>query len=194
MSTVGRFALKVFLWLPICFGIWYFASILFAVPLAATLDAVITGLFPDLVQAVMRNGNTLLAVLRIEAVQSELSTADAGSAMAYAINPLKYGYGVPLYSALVLAIPDDEETGKLGHWLLGMLILFLLQVFGLAAEILKDLAFGMEAARVQMGFSAFGHEMLALAYQLGYLILPSLAPIMIWAGQFRRQVPDLIRS
>ena len=97
---------------------------------------------------------------------------------------------MPLYSALVLAIPDDEETGKLWRWLLGMLIIFLAQVFGLAAEILKDLAFGMEATRAQLGFSVFGHEMLALAYQLGYRILPSLAPIMIWAAQFRHQVAD----
>lgn len=38
MNPLGRFMLRVFLWLPLCFGIWYFATILVAVPLAWLLD------------------------------------------------------------------------------------------------------------------------------------------------------------
>ena len=187
MTALPRFTLKVFLWLPVCFGVWYFVSILFAVPLASALDPLITWLLPDLVQGVMRRGNALLLIQRTAALGSE--AALPVPAVAHPINPLIYGYGVPLYSALVLAAPGEDAV-KMGRWMVGMLILFLAQVFGLATEILKDLTFGIEAARAQLNLSAFEYEMVALAYQLGYLILPPLAPILIWAMQFRRQVAD----
>jgi len=193
MTSLHRFALKVFLWLPLCFGAWYFASILLAVPLASVLDALMTWIFPDLVQAVMRKGNALLVVLRTEAIGAELNAATSVPAVAYPINPLIYGYSVPLYSALVLAAPG-EDAEKMGRWILGMLILFLAQVFGLATEILKDLTFGIEAARAQLGLSSFGNDVLALAYQVGYLILPPVTPLVVWASQFRRQLADFVGS
>ena len=37
----------------------------------------------------------------------------------------------------------------------------------------------------QMGTTPLTRELLALAYQLGYLILPAVAPILIWAAFHR---------
>jgi hypothetical protein len=106
---------------------------------------------------------------------------------------LIYGYSVPFYTALVLASSGHEST-RLGYWIIGMLILFLVQVFGLAAEITKVLAFNInDEARERLGFSALGYEGLALAYQFGYLILPAVSPILIWISQFRHQLPQLIQ-
>ena len=79
------------------------------------------------------------------------------------------------------------------RWLWGMLVLFGVQIFGVSTEILKILAFGagVEAQKL-LGFSAWGYEFLALAYQLGFLVLPPVVPVMLWFGQFQDALEAII--
>lgn len=189
-NPITRFALRVLFWLPLCFGAWYFATILIAAALAAMLDVSITRILPDVVAGVARRGNDLLVLLRAEALDSAPQTVAPGSVMAHPVDAVKYGYGLPLYTALLLAAPGGESE-KMARWLAGLAILLLVQWFGLSAEILKDLVFGLEAARTRLGASELSREILALGYQLGYLILPSVTPVLVWSLQFRRYIGEL---
>ncbi|MTW23092.1 hypothetical protein GJ668_18795 [Allochromatium palmeri] len=178
------------LWLPLCFGAWYFATILIAVALAAMLDVSTTWILPDVVAGVVPQGNDLLVLLRVEALDSASQAVAPTSVMAHPIDAVKYGYGIPLYTALLLAAPGGESE-KMAHWLIGLAILLLVQWFGLSAEIIKDLVFSLESARERLGASELSREMLALVYQLGYLVLPSVTPVLIWSVQFRRYIREL---
>ncbi|MBK1720410.1 exosortase H-associated membrane protein [Thiocystis violacea] len=191
MSPTARFIASVFLWLPPCFGVWYFSSILTVLPLAWLLDAMMTGLFPDLIRAIEPHGNTVLAV--IKPALSAIRTCPAVDAdLVFEVNPQQYAYSLPLYTALVLATPC-HEWAKAGYWMIGILLLFLVQAFGVAAEVTKILAFNInEATHVRLGLSRVGYEGLALTYQLGFLILPSVSPLLIWLALFRRDLPSLI--
>jgi hypothetical protein len=63
--------------------------------------------------------------------------------------------------------------------------LVLAQLFGLGAGILKVLAFDLgDQGRPVLGFAPWGYELVAICYQIGTLILPSVAPVMLWLGQF----------
>lgn len=192
-NPITGFALRVVLWLPLCFGGWYFATILIAVALAATLDVAMTWILPDVVAGVARRGNELLVLLRVEALDPASQAVAPTSVMAHPIDAVKYGYGIPLYTALLLAAPGGESE-KMARWLVGLAILLLVQWFGLAVEILKDLVFSLEAARAWLGASELSREILALAYQLGYLILPSLTPVLVWSLQFRRYMSELANA
>jgi len=44
----------------------------------------------------------------------------------------------------------------------------------------------------QMGTTPLTRELLALAYQLGYLILPAVTPILIWAAFHRDFLSKLL--
>ncbi|MCB1782281.1 MAG: hypothetical protein KDJ34_19765, partial [Candidatus Competibacteraceae bacterium] len=44
----------------------------------------------------------------------------------------------------------------------------------------------------QMGTTPFTRELLALAYQLGYLILPAMTPILLWAAFHRDFLRELL--
>ena len=75
---------------------------------------------------------------------------------------------------------------KWARWFVGMLLLIPIQVWGISTSIIKTLAFDLgPEARAQLGFAPWGYNLIALAYQFGYLILPPVAPIAIWLGQFR---------
>ena len=181
MPSLHGFLLRILIWLPICFAGWYFASILFTMPLRGLVDLALTGSFPAVFSAVAQDGNALVIVTNLSAD----ADGRAGE-LVFSINPLKYGYCVPLFTALVLATPGVEDSRTALNWLLGMLILTATQVFGISAEALKIVAFQLNAeAREVLGFSAWGYESLALAYQFGYLILPPVAPILIWLWLYR---------
>lgn len=45
-----------------------------------------------------------------------------------------------------------------------------------------------------LSLPGWGNELLAIAYQFGYLILPPVAPIVLWVGQFQTQLAELTTS
>ncbi len=191
MSALNRFLLQVLLWLPVCFGGWYYFSILFTTPLASIVDALMTWVFPALIERVAQDGNALTVVSRL-VVSVEAGGGATTGDIVFELNPLKYGYCVPLYTALVLALPG-EEAGRTMRWVVGMIVLLAVQVFGVSMEVLKVLVFDIgKEAREILGFADWGYEGLALAYQLGFLILPPVVPIAIWFGQFQDVLPDVI--
>lgn len=193
MSALSQFLLRVLVWLPICFGAWYYLSILFTSPLASLADALLTWIFPALIERVAQEGNQLIVITRL-VVSAPADASGASGDLLFELNPLKYGYCVPLYTALVLATPGGD-TVKTMRWLTGMLILLAVQVFGISTEVLKVLAFQIsDEAREMLGFADWGYEGLVIAYQLGFLILPPVAPIMIWFGQFQDAIPDVVRQ
>jgi hypothetical protein len=93
-----------------------------------------------------------------------------------------------------MATPGDESL-KWRRWIVGVLILLLAQTWGVCFEILKTLLFnlGVEINRT-MAFSAMQTELTALAYQLGYLILPTVLPVAIWIIQSREFIKKLIKQ
>jgi hypothetical protein len=184
VNPVAGLGIRLLIWLPICFGAWYFTSILFVLPLAWSLDGITAFLVPDLVSGVRAAGNELVVQTRLEVSRSNAVGTSVGEIL-FVTNPLKYGYSIPLYTALVLAAPASDVRKPMA-WVIGMLALTLAQVFGVGTEILKTLAFGVgEEGRLRLGWSSGELEALAVLYQLGYLILPPVVPIVIWMWQFR---------
>lgn len=192
MSPIGRFALAVVLWLPICYAAWYFFSIIFTVPLAATLDALLTWRFPQMFSGIEAAGNTLMVTTALTVEHSDPARAAVGL-VRFQVHPLDYGYSVPLYTALVLAAPGNPPE-KLLRWMSGVCILFVVQIFGVGTGILKTLAFDSgEEARERLAFTALHLNLLALSFKFGYLIFPPVSPIVIWVVQFRDFVFSLTR-
>ncbi|WP_295430904.1 exosortase H [uncultured Thiodictyon sp.] len=190
-DPLRQFLLRVLFWLPVCFAAWYYFSILFTIPLAALVDALMTWSFPKLVEQVAQQGNALTVVTAVPAQAAVKGVARMGT-LVFEVNPLKYGYCVPLYTALLLATPASEAAKVIG-WLVAMLLLTAVQVFGIATEILKTLAFQLTPeAQALLGFTSLGYEGLALAYQFGFLILPPAVPIVLWFVQFRPAVSGLL--
>jgi len=192
MSVKG-FALWAAFWLPITFGGWYFSSILFVMPLADILSLLSTTLLPQLISAVEPDGNHLLVILTLEAQDTSTGTLRTGE-MLFKLNPLIYGYSIPLYTALVLASPG-EDGRRLAAWLIGAVVLLLVQALCIQSQILKVVAIDLaQETRSLLGFPNWGYEAVALFYQLGYLILPSVTPIGLWLFQFRGFVMELAES
>jgi hypothetical protein len=93
-------------------------------------------------------------------------------------NPSLYTYGLCLFTALMLASNGRHGLYKVP---LGFLILLPIQAWGISLDLLKQVAITASPEIViQTGFTAWQRELIALGYQFGNLILPTLGPVLIW--------------
>ena len=91
------------------------------------------------------------------------------------VDPARYGYGLPILLALLLAAHSGKFFRKAA---IGALLLVPFQAFTISMVLLKDLAFRSGAGGET--FTQFQLEMIAYGYQLGTLLVPTVAPIVIW--------------
>ncbi len=183
-SPVKGFMLKVLLWLPICFAVWYYMKGVIGVPTFFLVDWVMSHALPDFIKDIEFQGHLLNVVLQFTPPSLPDVKVPEGqiAEMVFSVNSLAYGYSIPLYTALILATPD-EERAKWIHWTIGFIILVLAQSWGVSFDILKTLAFRLDASlSAQLGFSSLQKELVALGYQFGYLILPAVTPLILWIG------------
>lgn len=191
-SPVGGFFLRVLLWLPLAFFAWYYTAALLTLPVTLVVDAVLTAAFPELVRAVEHAGHSVDVVTALTLAEAGIVHPQAERGLlVFSVNPLIYEYSIPLLFALVLASPGSEGR-KLAVMGIGLLVLLPVTAFGVAMDILKSLAFGYgPQVSAALGAGPMLRNLLALAYQLGYLILPAVVPLVIWMVSYRDFVSEL---
>jgi hypothetical protein len=182
MPSIKLFLLKVTLWLPVAFGAWYYLSVMHVAPIAWLSDAGLAGLFPEVFSGVRQSGN-LLEIDTVIDASAIGNTAAAGGTIAFEINPLIFGYGLPLLTGLILASPGQLEN-KIFKILGGGLILLPFQVWGVSFDALRTVYFGLGQGVAELAHQGAGlpPDAVALGYQLGFLILPAVTPILVWVG------------
>lgn len=171
------------IWLPLCLAAWYYLSPILAPWLALPAQAVLTTFLPALITGIETLGPNLEVVTTLPTQTGQIS-----GVLVFVLNPLKYSYSLPLYTALVLAVTVEDDWDKLLGWLLGVMILSAAAVAGISVEIVKILSFELgDQARAQLNFSQWHYDLTVLGYHSSTLILPSVLPVMLWLGQFGGQ-------
>ena len=172
--SLRKFVLHSFLWLPLCFAAWYFSAPYHGA-VAGWFARVWVDLFqPGIVSALEHQGIDLVFVTTIK-VRS--ATGDP-AVLLPEVNPLLYSYGLALFVALMLA-------ARAGFWktLAGVAMLLPFQGWGIAFDFLAQVGIKLgPAVAAQAGVSGWRVEAIALGYQVGALILPSLVPVVMWAA------------
>jgi hypothetical protein len=194
-SPVPRFVMKVLFGLVLCLFVWFALAPAVTWPLAVMVDLLMGWLFSDQIAAVELVGNQLDVVTRIPLPPEMLTQYPGGLAgdLVFTLNPLIYSYGLPLFSALVLATPGSEGM-RWQQWLTGLPLLLIGQAWGVSLDILKTLLFtlGPQVA-AHLSFSPPQQEATVLGYQLGALILPPVLPLAVWIVMNRDFLASLIR-
>jgi len=185
--SVKGFLFKIIIWLPLTFVAWYFLTpaILYIV---AMLTKSILMLIASHAIVDIESQNRVLEV--ITQFASSNKGMDAG-ALTFSVNAMKYGYGLAVFTAMILASPD-KLSSKLQNFYIGALILIIVQVWGVTFDILITFVFKLgRGIGETMGTTEFTREVIALCYQMGYLILPSVTPILLWFTMYQKEVIKL---
>lgn len=206
MSPLKRFFLAALLWLPAMFFVWVYWSSVFALPSTSAARSVLSTHYDGLFNAVYRgfprhlidSGDAVpvlpgtptegksarddhLLVLRFADAAMPARMAEekraTGEEPLPTVNSMIYGYGLALIWGLVLATPMSARR----RWLqmaAGWAAVACVQAFGvITAALVSAMQYlGAEAVKGQ----GIHPEVLALAYQFGYLILPAVVPVVLW--------------
>lgn len=163
-------------------ALWWMARDLAVLPAAWLAEHVAQWVFPAWVRGVERSDDALTLLTRLSMVAPDGRVGE----IALDVRMLKYCYGMPLLAALMAA------SGSRGWWWqlpLGWLVLVPFQAWGLVAEWLLQVAlFSGPAPAAQAGFGAVAANAIGAAYQLGFLMFPTLVPVLVWLGFDRKQM------
>lgn len=206
LSPLKQFMFAALLWLPLAFFFWFWFAGPMVWPVIQMAKVVMLKIWPSLFTAVSQGADLLDAHGRILGHPGYLMQISSGVLVNAAppgqpakfgfiepvVNPMIYGYALPLFAGLVLATPLTrwQRTWQI---VLGAGVIWLAQAFGVVAESLK--AVGLSAG--QPGLDALQRagippNAVALAYQFGYLILPVLVPAVLWIVCNRPFIQELI--
>lgn len=176
LSVVGGFFVRCMLWLPPLLAVWYLAGDYLVRPAAWLSGQVMWWAFPEWTLGTELQANGKL-VLRT-ALQLPAHVGGGGDLSTHT-QLLKFSHGLPLFAALLLS---TKATGVWWKLPLAFLVLMPVQAFGVCSEWLVNIAVHAGGyTQGQTGFGPVAVNAFAIAKQLGYLILPTLAPLLLWA-------------
>ena len=182
--SLGRFVLSTFLWLPPCFAAWYFSSQYHAAVAGKLARLLVDQFTSGIVSGLEQSGFDLVFVTTLEVHPAPGQTG----LLLPEVNPLLYTYGLALFLALMLA-----ARAKWWKILVGAALLLPFQSWGIAFDFLAQVGIklGPEVA-AQAGLLGWRREFIALGYQIGSLIFPSLIPVVLWAVSSRLFIEGVV--
>lgn len=193
VMRIGELILLAALWMLFGFMVWYYASPWHGAPVRFLSGELLNVVLGDAYASIRANPDKayeFLVETRIEFTFPDGSRDILG----FLVNPLIFGYGLPLLFGLTMAA-NQALWHKLMVMVIGYLVILLVQVWGVFWESLKLLAFDFAPEGTQaVADAGVAENVVALCYQLGVLILPALAPVIVWVLGNREEIERFIEA
>lgn len=187
------FFLAVLFWMSCCFVFWYLLHDMIIQPAALLSGMVLDSLLPDVLDEMKLHKGQLVLITQLGELNGTIMPAhQAGNQIAYQINPKVVSYSLPFIVSLLLASSDRKTFNKI---LISLCILYPIVVSGIIFQSLKELLFGsrrMHDYLTGQSDVTMLHEVIAIGYQFSTLIIPAVAPIIIWSWLENKRVSTLI--
>ncbi|MFN2327718.1 MAG: exosortase H-associated membrane protein [Chromatocurvus sp.] len=176
-NTPARFFGLVLLLMPVTFVAWYALGSLLAAPAVWLSSIVLGSWFPELIASVTLQDTQMMVMATLGEVDGRLLPAEeAGYQLGLPVDTRVLSYSIPFYAALHFATPMSASWERFAR---ALLVLWLLMILGLISTTLKNfmLTFGERLLDLPQAPPA---DVIALVYQFNTLIVPPLAPILLW--------------
>ena len=179
--TVRRFFGFVVVLLPAMFIVWHALGSVVAAPAVALAGEILQWWLPELVSEVSLDGTHMVIAAAVGELNGAILPAtEAGNQLAFRLDTRTLTYSIPFYAALHFATPMQSSLERFAR---GLLILWLLAIIGLLFTGLKDLMLGLGSMFFMS--SVPPADAVALGYQFSVLMVPPVAPVLIWAFEAR---------
>lgn len=167
------------LWMVFGFMLWYYLSAFHGVPVRILANEILTRVLGSEFMNIIPNPDHHY-LFQVQTRIPFQFPDGSREALGFIVNPLIYGFGLPLLFGLVMA-SGVSFLRKMGTLLIGYVCVMLVQVWGVVWQTLKMLAFNFGPDAHQLVIDAgISDELIAMCYQLGVLIFPPLVPIVLW--------------
>lgn len=174
--------LMTLLLMPLTFGIWYAAGALLAQPAAWLAGFLLTQGLPSMVSDTLSQESLFVVVTAFGEVDGVIVDAvEGGFELALQLDTRLVSYSIPFYSSLLWASRIERPMERFAQ---GIVALWFLMALGLAAMAAKDLMLVIGDPFLDAP-AAPPSPLIALGYQFSVLLMPTLAPVIIWVLQLR---------
>jgi hypothetical protein len=182
------FFVRMVMWVIVLMVAWSQVSRWTSIPVGWVSAVVLKVGAPDWVQSVAQMPGLIEVQTRLEVV----SDGRKGDLILDA-STSHFAYGLPIIWALLLAAGGAGRwRGRAWRMAVAYVALWPAQAFSVCMDLLKRLAIAAPGGTRTLGVAQWQMEALALGYQLGVLIVPTLVPILLWVWLDQRYVKDLI--
>ena len=176
---LSELLILAFLWMVFGFMLWYYLSAFHGIPVRLLADEILSRLLGSEFLNIIPNPDRHYLFQVQTSIPFQFPDGSR-EALGFIVNPLVFGFGLPLLFGLVMA-SGVSFLRKMGILLVGYVCVMLIQVWGVVWQSLKMLAFNFGPDAHQLVADAgISDELIALCYQLGVLIFPPLVPIILW--------------
>ena len=167
------------LWMVFGFKLWYYLSAFHGIPVRLLADEILSRWLGSEFLNIIPNPDQHY-LFQVQTRIPYQFPDGSSEALGFIVNPLIFGFGLPLLFGLVMA-SGASLLRKVLILLAGYVCVMLIQVWGVVWQTLKMLAFNFGADAHQLVIDAgIPDELIALCYQLGVLIFPPLVPVVLW--------------
>ena len=175
-SSLWTFFLAAIAWFLVATLGWMQVSAWTSYPSAAIAHILLGNGAKDWVRTIHKTPGQLQVETRVEVSLPENAQGQGKADLVVEADPARYAYGLPLFLALLLA---SRSRNFIRRALAGYFILLIPQTFSLVFDVLKQILVAAGHPE-SLGIASWQMEAIALGYQFGSLLLPTLAPIALW--------------
>lgn len=186
IPTLKGFLLAAVLWLPLAFFLWFLLrSFVVYLPIELS-ELVLTGWMPNLIDRLEQDGTLAAVVTSMPATGMQPDELGRIPALSMEVDALLFCYGWAVLVGLIMATPMSWGR-TFAQLAIGGLVLVPAQAFGIVGATLLDLGYKMgDNVRLLVEAEGASQYLIAFWYQLGYLILPPVTPVVVWIMMNRR--------
>lgn len=189
-TTIGRFFLRILLWVPPVFMAWYVLVPLLHWPIRWFLSGMALLGVPEFVSSVQQTLHGFEFLTNLAPSSTPGQSFRPGATLSAEIDARLYSYGSALMAALTLAAWHPKRWQKLWYGWLTLLPLQMLAVF--SAGMKQILLSSGPGVVDQVGWSPWQLEVIAYLYQFSTLIMPPVTALAVWFVLHRSFVEKFI--
>ena len=168
--------------LLITFGLWFTAEPLFAAPAKWLAEVLLTTWLPGIVNGTISEPGALLIVTNFTDTNGAIALAREGEdGLAFRLNTRLVSYAIPFYAALLWG---SRVASPFNTFAWGLFVLWACMGIGLSAMAAKDLMLVIGEPFLGAAWVAPA-PVIAVSYQFSVLLMPTLAPVLLWVLQLR---------
>jgi len=192
-SSLTFFILKVFLWLPVCYWIWHYTAYESTLVTAYLTEILLNTAFPLLITGIEQVNTHFDIIVNITLPAAQVPQGMVAE-LPISINPLIYSHGLPLGLSLILSSPFSPLKTAF-NLTLYLFTSFPFQLFGICFEFMKTLFLQTPKELTNNTILApWQLDSIAVSYQMGSLVLPTITPIIIWLFLYRDFIVQFVPS
>ena len=179
-KSILAFAARTIAWCIPMFALWLVAAQPISMAAAWGAEKLLDRMAPVRQTRIEWRDGRVAFLAQPDTTTEYLNHLRPGLTFEVPIDVRRQTYGVPFFLALLLAAKSRRLAAKAAA---GVAILLVLAAVGVACEA----AIGLATLAPQGGgrvfsFGAASATLIALGFQLGSLIFPSVGPVVLWAG------------